>query len=390
MKKTLSIVLRSRRGLLGAAGLFLAAALAGALGGCSKDSPAAPKKTEGRGGGKTGAKKPEAVPVVAGRVARKSVPLRLEAIGNVEPYTTVSLKSRVEGQLNRVAFREGDAVAAGQLLFEIDPRPYQAQLRQAKANLARDRAQWDNAKATLRRYEALQDKNFVSGDVLLTARTAVEVGAANIEADEAAVQSAQLQLEYATIQSPLAGRSGRVMVHQGNQVKADSVLVVINQIEPVRVSFAIPEQQLAALREAAKAGEVKVRAKIDGAAGPEPLGKLSFIDNAVDATTGTIKLKATFDNKDQRLWAGQFVRVAADLKEQAGAKVMPAQAAQIGPKGSYVFVVKPDMSVDKREVVIERVQDGEAVVASGLEEGEQVVLDGQSRLVGGALVKIGP
>jgi len=387
MTKTVLTPLLPRRGLLRATGgLLLVAAFFAALGGCSQDSPAMPKNPPEKDGGKT----PEKIPVLAVKVTRKTVPLRLEAIGNVEPYTTVSVKSRVEGQLNRVAFREGDAVAVGQLLFEIDPRPYQAQLRQAKANLARDRAQWDNAKATLRRYEDLQGKNFVSADVLLTARTAVEVDAANIEADEATVQSAQLQLEYASIHSPLAGRTGRVMVHQGNQVKADSILVVINQVEPIRVSFAIPEQHLQALRDVARAGEVKVRAKIDGAAEPQPVGKLSFIDNAVDATTGTIKLKATFDNGDQRLWAGQFVRVAVDLKAQAGAKVVPAKAVQIGPKGSYVFVVKADMSVDKRDVVIERVQDDEAVISSGLEEGEQVVLDGQSRLVGGALVEVKP
>jgi multidrug efflux system membrane fusion protein len=383
MKKSVLAIPPPRRGLPPAASLVLAALLAVSVNACSPD---APKKAGGKGGGKAA----EKIPVVAAKVVRKAVPLRLEAIGNVEPYTTVSVKSRVEGQLETVAFREGEAVAAGQLLFEIDPRPYRAQLRQAQANLARDRAQWDNAKATLRRYEDLRDKNFVSGEVLLTARTAVEVGAANIEADEAAVESVRLQLDYATIRSPLSGRTGRLMVHQGNQVKADSVLVVINQMEPIRVSFALPERQLYALRDAARAGEVKVRAQLDGAAGPEPLGKLSFIDNAVDATTGTIKLKATFDNKDERLWAGQFVRVSVDLKEQAGAKVVPAKAAQVGPKGSYVFVIKPDLSVDKRDIVVERVQGEEAVIAQGLEEGEQVVADGQSRLVAGALVEVKP
>ncbi len=363
--------------------LLLIAIASAPLPGCSQDSPQTPAK-------KTGGKTAEKIPVVAGKVARKSVPLRLEAIGNVEPYTTVAVKSRVEGQLLRVAFREGDAVAQGQLLFEIDPRPYLAQLRQAKANLARDRAQWENAKASLQRYEGLQGKNFVSGEMLLTARTNAEVYAANLEADQAAIESAQLQVDYAAIHSPLAGRTGRVMVHPGNQVKADDILVVINQIEPVRVSFAIPEQQLTALREFAKAGEVKVYARVEGAAEPAPAGKLSFIDNAVDATTGTIKLKATFDNKDQRLWAGQFVRVSLDLQEQAGAKAVPAKAAQSGPKGTYVFVVKPDMTVEKRDIVVERTQGGEAVVAQGLEEGEQVVLDGQSRLVDGALVEIKP
>ena len=333
-------------------------------------------------------KAPEKIPVIVGMVDSKTVPLRIEAIGNVEPYTTVAVKSRVEGQLLNVAFREGDAVVQGQLLFEIDSRQFRAQLRQAKANLARDRAQLENAKATLQRYEGLQGKNFVSGEMLFKGRTDVEVYAANIEADEALIETAQLQLDYATIRSPITGRTGRVMVHTGNQVKADNILVVINQIEPVRVSFSIPQQQLQALRDFAKSGEVKVRAKIDDSNAPPPVGKLSFIDNAVDATTGTIKLKATFDNKDQHLWAGQFVRVIVDLKDELNAKVVPVKATLTGPKGSYVFVVKPDMTVAKRDIVVERVQEDEAVIVSGLEKGERVVLDGQSRLVDGSKVDI--
>lgn len=357
----------------------LALACAAALAACSQEaSQGGPKKAKG----------PEKIPVLVGKVLRKTVPLRIESIGNVEPYTQVAVKSRVEGQLLKVAFKEGDAVAEGQLLFEIDPRPYLAQLRQAKASLARDRAQWQNAKATLQRYEGLQDKHFVSGEMLLTARTNVEVYAANIEADEAAIESAKLQVEYASIHSPLAGRTGRVMVQQGNLVKADSILVTINQIEPVRVSFAIPERHLAALREFAKAGEVRVRASVDGSDRPPPVGKLSFIDNAVDTTTGTIKLRATFPNQDQALWAGQFVRVAVDLKEQAGALVVPSAATQTGPAGRYVFVVKPDGTAQKRDIQVDREQGGEAVVGAGLAEGETVVLDGQSRLVNGAVVDI--
>ncbi|MFM8333406.1 MAG: efflux RND transporter periplasmic adaptor subunit [Candidatus Methylumidiphilus sp.] len=352
-------------------------ALAAGFGGCPQDAPQAKKSGKG----------PEKIPVLAVSVARKTVPLRVEALGNVEPFMTVAVKSRVEGQLLNAHFREGEAVAQGQLLFEIDARPYQAQLRQAQANLARDRAQWENAKATLRRYEELQGRQFVSGEMLSTARTNAWVYAANIEADAAAAQSAQLLVEYATIRSPLSGRTGRLLVHPGNQVKADSVLVVINQMEPVRVNFAIPEQQLAALRAVAQAGEVNVRAQPDGGAAAS--GKLSFIDNSVDAATGTIKLKATFANPGQPLWAGQFVRVSVDLQAQAGAIVIPAQAAQTGPKGSYVFAIKPDLTVEKRDIVVERTQDGEAVVA-GLREGEQIVLDGQSRLVDGAAVDIRP
>lgn len=353
-------------------------ALAAGLSGCPQDAPQAKKPGKG----------PEKIPVLAVAVARKTVPLRVEALGNVEPFMTVAVKSRVEGQLLNAHFREGEAVAQGQLLFEIDARPYHAQLRQAQANLARDRAQWENAKATLRRYEELRGRQFVSGEMLSTARTNAWVYAANIEADAAAAQSAQLLVEYAAIRSPLSGRTGRLLVHPGNQVKADSVLVVINQMEPVRVNFAIPEQQLAALRAVAQAGEVNVRAQPDGGAAVAN-GKLSFIDNTVDATTGTIKLKATFANQGQPLWAGQFVRVSVDLKAQAGAIVIPAQAAQTGPKGSYVFAIKPDLTVEKRDIVVERTQDGEAVVV-GLREGEQIVLDGQSRLVDGAAVDIRP
>lgn len=356
--------------------------LAGLLGCSDVTSNAQTKKSVG--------KTPDKIPVMVGTVTAKSVPVRIEAIGNVEPFATVSVKSRVEGQLLKVAFHEGDAVTLGQLLFEIDSRPFKAQLRQAKANLARDRAQLENAKATLLRYEGLQGKNFVSGEMLLRGRTDVEVYAANIEADEAMVETAQLQLDFATIRSPIKGITGRLMVHAGNQVKADSVLVVINQIEPVSVGFAIPEQQLQALKEFAKTGEVKVHAKIDGGDNSRAVGKLSFIDNAVDATTGMIKLKATFDNKDQYLWAGEFVRVSVDLKDETGVKVVPVKATITGPKGTYVFVVQPDMTAAKRDIAVERVQGDESVIASGLEAGEKVVIDGQSRLVDGASVEFKP
>lgn len=353
---------------------------------CSQDSAPTPSK---KGSGQVVNKAQEKIPVVVDTVKRKTIPLRLEAIGNVEAFTTVAVKSRVEGQLLNVAFKEGDAVARGQLLFEIDARPFRTQWRQAKANLARDQAQLAYARVNLQRYEGLQAKNFVSGEILQRARTDVEVYEANVEADKASVENTQLLVEYASIKAPLSGYSGKITVHQGNIVKADSILVVINQTDPVRVSFAIPEQRLSALREFAKASELKVKAKIDGAASM-PTGRLSFIDNTVDATTGTIKLKASFDNKDQQLWPGQFVRVVLDLKEQIGRRVIPSKATQTGPKGNYVFVIKADGTAAKREIAVERVQDDDTVVASGLEEGETVVVDGQSRLVEGALTEIKP
>jgi multidrug efflux system membrane fusion protein len=368
-----------------ALGLPLLIALLPGLDGCSGDAASAQNN-------RMGGKGPEKVPVTVAAVARKSVPVRIEAIGNVEAYATVAVKSKVDGELLKVAFREGDDVVRGQRLFEIDPRPYQAQLRQAEAALARDRAQLENARAQVRRYEQLQRRSFVSAEMLLRAHTDVEIYAANVEADQAAVDTARLRLADAKIDAPINGRTGRVMVHQGNQVKGDgnTPLVVINQFEPIQVSFAIPEQQLPALKSYAQAHPVKVSAEAGGGKEPPPTGELSFIDNAVDTTTGTIKLKATFGNRDRRLWPGQFVRVRVDLDEDRDARVIPAKAAQTGPKGAYVFVVKGDLSVEMRDIVLDRVQDDDAVVAQGLEAGERVVLDGQSRLVNGASVEIKP
>jgi multidrug efflux system membrane fusion protein len=365
--------------------LPLLIALLSGLDGCSGEAASAQK-------GRMGGKGPEKVPVTVAAVARKTVPVRIEALGNVEPYATVAVKSKVDGELLKVAFREGDDVVRGQRLFEIDPRPYQAQLRQAEAALARDRAQLENARAQVRRYEQLRRKSFVSDEMLLRARTDVEIYAANVQADEGAVDAARLRLADTKIDAPLTGRTGRVMVHQGNQVKGDgnTPLVVINQFEPIQVNFAIPEQQLPLLKAHAQAHPLKVAAETGTGKEPPPVGELSFIDNAVDTTTGTIKLKATFGNRDRRLWPGQFVRVRVDLDEDRDARVIPAKAAQTGPKGTYVFVVKGDLSVEMRDIVLDRVQGDDAVVAQGLEAGERVVLDGQSRLVNGAAIEIKP
>ncbi|MDD2770332.1 MAG: efflux RND transporter periplasmic adaptor subunit [Methylococcus sp.] len=355
------------------------------LGGCSGETGNAPKAG-------AGAKSPGKVPVTVAAAARKSMPVTLEAVGNVEPYTTVAIRSKVEGELLRIAFREGDDVTKGQRLFEIDPSQFKSQVRQAEANLARDRAQLENARSQVQRYEQLRKKSFVSEEIMQRARTDVEVYAANVQADEAVLGSARLRLADSYIDAPINGRTGRIMVHQGNQVKTDgnSPLVVINQIEPIHVNFAIPEQRLAELKSYAQSHQVAVSAEVAGAQGPRPVGELRFIDNAVDTTTGTIKLKATFPNKDRGLWPGQFVKVFVELGEDQNALTVPAKAVQTGPRGAYVFVVKPDQTVEMRDVVQERQQGDEAVIGQGLEADEKVVLDGQSRLVNGVSVEIKP
>jgi len=364
--------------------LLLLGPLSG-LTGCPSDAGNAQKPGQG-------AKAQGKVPVTVAVAVRNSVPIRINAVGNVEPYATVAVRSKVEGELLRIAFREGDDVVKGQRLFEIDPSQYKSQVRQAEANLARDKAQLENARSQVQRYEQLRKKSFVSEEMMQRARTDVEVYAANVQAEEAVLGSARLRLADAYIDAPISGRTGRIMVHQGNQVKADgnAPLVVINQIEPIQVNFAIPEQRLAELKSHAQGHQVAVSAEVAGTQSPRPAGELRFIDNAVDTTTGTIKLKATFPNKDRGLWPGQFVKVFVELGEDKNALTVPAKAVLAGPRGAYVFVVKPDQTVEMRDVVQERQQGEEAVIGRGLEAEEKVVLDGQSRLVNGVSVEIKP
>jgi len=385
-------------------------------------------------------------PVTVGTVVQKSVPLQLRAIGNVEAYAVVFVKSQVGGELAKVYFREGQDVKKGDLLFSIDPRPFEAALRQAEANLARDRAQVKQAEANLdqnlaqlkqaeanlardlaleqnaekeaQRYKDLAEKEYISKEQFDQVLTAAEAARATVSADRAAVENAQagiqasravlensraavqasraalenskIQLEYCTIRSPLDGRTGSLLVQQGNLVKASDTqaLVAINQIEPIHVTFSVPEQNLPEIKKHTAAGKLKVEAFIPREEKRPEEGWLTFVDNAVDPATGTIRLKGTFENRGRRLWPGQFVNVALTLTVEPGAVVVPEPALQTGQQGTFVFVVKPDQTVESRPVVTGPTVEGGTVVERGLDPGEVVVTDGQLRLFPGAKVEV--
>jgi multidrug efflux system membrane fusion protein len=336
-------------------------------------------------------KGPPAVPVTTAAVVTKTVPVRIYAIGNVEPYKTVALKARVDGQIVSVHFNEGDEVRQGSVLFEIDPRPFAAILKQAQANLLRDRALLDRASEQEKRYKDLLGKNFISPDAYDQVRTNQATAEATVAADQATIESARLSLEYCTIRSPITGYAGRIQIQQGNLVKANDVnpLVTINQVVPVTTSFSVPEQNIADIRKYQADGELKVQATFPNAAHAPVAGKLSFLDNTADTTTGTIKLKAEFPNTDKALWPGQFVNIVLTLYEQRNAVVTPSASVQSGPNGQYVFVVKADQTVELRNIKIARAEGDDTVVASGLQPGDQVVTAGQLRLAPGIRVNVG-
>lgn len=332
-------------------------------------------------------KVPVAVPVTVAPVVAKTVPVRLYAIGNVEPFTTVAVKARVDGQILSVHFNEGDEVRQGQLLFEIDARPFAAALQQVQANLLRDLALRDRAADQEKRYKELLQKNFISPDAYGQVKTNLDSATATIRADEAAVASAKVQLDYCSIRSPVTGYAGKIAIQRGNLVKANDTgpLVTINQVVPIYVSFSVPEQNLSDVRLHQAKGDLGVRANVPHVATPIE-GKLIFVDNSADLSTGTIKLKATFPNKDKALWPGQFVNVALTLYEQQDAIVAPSVAVQNGPNGQYVFVLKTDQTVEMRPIQVARTEGDDTVVASGLKVGEQVVTVGQLRLAPGTRV----
>ena len=331
-----------------------------------------------------------AIPVGVAPVAARSVPVRLRAIGNVEPFTTVSVKARIDGQIVAVHFKDGQEVHKGDTLFEIDRRPLEAQLQAAQANLLKDRALQDHANEQLKRYKELLDQKFISPDAYAQIRTNAETAAAQVRADSAGIQSAQLSLDYCTIRSPITGYAGKIQIQQGNLVKANDTapLVVINQVVPIDASFAVPEQSLASVRKYQADGELQVTAQVPNSGLAPVAGKLSFIDNATDETTGTIKLKAEFPNVDRALWPGQFVDVVLTLTHQDNAIVVPSAAIQNGPNGQYVFVVKADSTVEMRDIKLSRSEGDFAVVASGVKPGDTVVTVGQLRLAPGAKVTI--
>jgi len=358
-----------------AAALAVVAVAVGLAAQYNKESRAAVRKT------------PVAVPVTVAPVVAKTVPVRLYAIGNVEPFTTVAVKARVDGQIVSVHFNEGDEVRQGQLLFEIDPRPFAAALQQVQANLLRDRALVDRAADQEKRYKELLQKKFISPDAYGQVKTNLDSAAATVRADEAMVASAKLQLDYCSIRSPVTGYAGKIAIQRGNLVKANDTgpLVTINQVVPIYVSFSVPEQNLSDVRLHQANGDLRVQANAPNVAAPIE-GKLIFVDNSADLSTGTIKLKATFPNKDKAMWPGQFVNVALTLYEQQGAIVAPSVAVQNGPTGQYVFVLKADQTVEMRPIKIARTEGDDTIVAGGLKVGDQVVTVGQLRLAPGMRV----
>jgi multidrug efflux system membrane fusion protein len=329
---------------------------------------------------------PPAVLVQVAPVLEQSVPVRLRAIGNVEAYATVAVRSRVDGQVVAVNFREGQAVAKGEVLFRIDPRPFEAASKQAEANALRDRAARDQARSQAKRYEELLAKNFVSKEAYAQIRTNAETAEAAVKASEAALENARLNLEYCTIRAPLGGVAGRVLLQAGNMVRANDAnsLVVLNQVRPVYVNFAVPEQNLPEIRKYMAGGVLAVEVLE-----PQAAGKLVFVDNAVDPSTGTIRLKAEFPNETAALWPGQFVTVSVRLTEDPAALVIPSQAVQTGPEGQFVYVVGEDMVAQVRQIQVARTEGEHAVVASGVAKGERVVTRGQLRLGPKSKVQIG-
>jgi len=330
------------------------------------------------------------VPVTAGEVIQKNVPVQIRVIGNVEAYSTVSVKSQIGGILISVHFREGQDVGKGALLFTIDPRPYEAALKQAEANLTKDTAQLDNAREEVRRYAELVKKGYVAQEQYDQIRTNAASFEATVNANRAVVENARLQLKYCYIYSPINGRTGNLFANEGNLIKAnaDNPMVVVNQIQPIYVTFSVAEQYLSDIKKYISGGKILVEAFITtGKDNPEE-GVLTFVDNTVDVATGTIKLKATFANKKKRLWPGQFVDVVMVLTMQPNAIVVPSQSVQMGQKGQYVFVIKDDLTVEDRPVTVGKTLNSETVIEKGLQAGEKVVTDGQLRLVPGAKVQL--
>ena len=399
---------------------------------CSNEKSAPPKKNV-------------SIPVIVSTVAQKTVPLQLRAIGNVQAYSTVSVRTKVGGEIVHVYFKEGQEVKKGDLLFTIDPRSYEAALRQAEANLGKDVAQVKQAEANLarsnaqvrqseadlvrdvaraknamadaHRYESLVQKGVVSktqydqirtqADALEAtvladraalenaeasvhaARASLENAQAAVHASRAVVDNAKVQLGYCSIRSPMDGRTGNLIVQQGNLVKADDIiLVVINQIIPTYVTFSVSEQYLSEIKKYMAGGRLKVEAIIPNDQESPVEGFITFIDNAVDSSTGTIRIKGTFANKEKRLWPGQFVNVILTLTTLPNVIVVPSQAIQAGQESQFVFVVKPDLTVESRPVVLGRSLSGEMVVEKGLLPNERIVTDGQLRLYPGARVEI--
>jgi multidrug efflux system membrane fusion protein len=331
------------------------------------------------------------VPVVVARAEAKNVPVELRNVGNVEAFATVIIRSQITGQITKIHFREGQEVKLGDLLFTIDPRPSEGALKQAEADLKRDQAQLVSVKLEFERAKKLFEDSIGSRDDYDKAEAAFHALEATIMADEAAVSRARLQVEFTSIRSPIDGLTGNLMVKEGNVVKApDDSLVTINQVHPIYITFSVPEQELPAIRRRMKEAPLIVEGEVPGETGETPRGELAFIDNAVDTTTGRIKLKAVFANTNDVLWPGQFLQTKLILRTLNHATIVPDEAIQSSQSGDFVFVVSADSTVQKRPVLVGLSRAGMTVVENGVQAGETVVTDGQLRLKDGSPVTTQP
>jgi len=367
--------------------LVVSAALAAsfAISGCSGGEAVSSTPPSGRGGGQN-----PPVPVTAATVEQKSVPFDVQAIGTVIAASTVAVRSQITGELMSVNFKEGDEVKEGQVLFTLDKRPFEASLQQAEATLQKDVAQAANAKAQAARYQDLAQRGIATREQVDQMTTQAAALEATVAADRANVQSARVQLDYATIEAPISGRTGLLQVHKGNLVRANDTIpiVSINRITPVYVTFAIPESMLPQFKQFMGAGTIRVEARAPNDTGRASIGRIDFIDIAVDSTTGTIKVKGTFPNEDRKLTPGQFVNVNVTLTTDSNATVVPTTAVQSGQQGTYVYVIKSDSTAELRPVTVARTHGDDSIIRTGLKPGETIVTDGQLRLVPGSRVSV--
>jgi multidrug efflux system membrane fusion protein len=329
------------------------------------------------------------VPVLTAQAVETNLPVLIDPapVGHVMPISSVTIRPQIGGVISRIFFKEGQDVKAGDLLFTIDSRPMQAALDQAKASVQRDAAQLENSKIQFARQQKLFDQKLISQDEYDTSKAGMDALTGTVAADRAAVKNAELNLEYTSIRSPIDGRTGGLQFHEGNVVKApDDVLLTINQIHPIYAMFAVPERYLPEIQKQMRGHTLSATAGFENMEGEPPRGELTFVDNAVDAATGTIALKATFPNTRSILWPGQFVTVSIQLDELTNAVAVPTQAVQVGQNGSFIFVVKPDHTVETRAVKTGVSYHSQTVILSGVSAGETVVTDGQLRLVPGVAV----
>lgn len=345
---------------------------------CSEKSP----------GSNDGKSAPSAgVPVLVAKATSHDVPVEIQGVGTVQAYSFVSIRSQITDKIVQVHFREGQEVKAGDMLFTLDGRPFEAALNQAQANLQRDEAQLVNARLSFERTSNLFAIKIASQADYDTAEATFQSAQSTVGADAAAITNAQVNLSYTAIRSPIDGRTGNLTVKEGNIVKApDDVIVTLTQTRPIYVAFALPEQYLPAIRQRASERTLSVTAFAPGDANDVAHGDLTFIDNTVDTNTGTILLKGTFANTNEVLWPGQFVQATLTLSNLVGATVVPSQAVQAGQNGEYVFILQPDQTVEARPVKAGIIYDGSQIIDSGVKPGETVVTDGQVRLKSGTKV----